>query len=209
MFDLFHAFLGEKGIKPFFVCFCLPFLYFYWALIVSIRMCISAVPNNTDQMPTPNDMEERIRREVEKKEIRRQIFSGELARRKMLEEEVRRELMMEREMDLRRNLREKLSFEERVAMGLNPGHDMNISPPSYGNRLLEEPVASPHSREFDDILTVPQLPQFVAAEIKPALQTNKDKVIMLVMLISSSRCCLLFVFFYLFMVVFAMEDYNL
>ncbi|KAL2962978.1 hypothetical protein AAZX31_17G175200 [Glycine max] len=101
--------------------------------------------------PVPVNAGEAFRRELEKKQIRREILAREMTRRRELEEEVRREIAIERVLGI--------PFRERAWVSLNQDQGMNnpVNNNIFGG---SQPSLSPQidiSRQ----------------------QTNKDKVIIL------------------------------
>ncbi|KAH1117258.1 hypothetical protein GLYMA_17G072700v4 [Glycine max] len=101
--------------------------------------------------PVPVNAGEAFRRELEKKQIRREILAREMTRRRELEEEVRREIALERVLGI--------PFRERAWVSLNQDQGMNnpVNNNIFGG---SQPSLSPQidiSRQ----------------------QTNKDKVIIL------------------------------
>ncbi|KAI4344298.1 hypothetical protein L6164_011544 [Bauhinia variegata] len=117
---------------------------------------------NTGQKGNLND-------EIEKEQIRQEIIASEIAQRSTLEDEVRRESAMQR------NLGEELSLEKQLAMPLSPSFSM-MHP--LNNIPFEERMTFP-SNSAMNMFPFLQLPQVMALDIKPPLEINKDRLIIL------------------------------
>ncbi|KAF2310896.1 hypothetical protein GH714_018243 [Hevea brasiliensis] len=121
-----------------------------------------------------------LQREIEKERIREEIIAKEIAWR-VLQAEVRRELMMEREMAMRVGDGEGggSTFGERPTMRLEPRPWFPFMN-QFDNRRLEELSAFHGRGVFDWWLQSPRVSEaLVAPVVKPALEDNKDKLIVL------------------------------
>ncbi|KAJ9141179.1 hypothetical protein P3X46_031748 [Hevea brasiliensis] len=136
---------------------------------------------NIDPRLSPELMRNKtLQREIEKERIREEIIAKEIAWR-VLQAEVRRELMMEREMAMRVGDGEGggSTFGERPTMRLEPRPWFPFMN-QFDNRRLEELSAFHGRGVFDWWLQSPRVSEaLVAPVVKPALEDNKDKLIVL------------------------------
>lgn len=141
-----------------------------------------------------------IQREIEKEQIRQEIIIAEAARKRELIAEVLQEMAIEREMSIRRVSDTGMSLEEKLIMWINQRKLPNQNQNQNNNNLFRAKYSyidslintgSYNSLVTSPMMQLPQLQQISEATGTSMLESNKEKLIVLVSALSNGQPALM------------------